>query len=322
MSDPGPDRDARRTLLLMGASNPRKGKEKMARKLGLSCLTVAVALLMLGNAAQAGILGNPTGTMGKGKASLGLEYDYRRGLTTNETALGSFPSNEMGFNSNRYLARAGLGVLDWMDLYFRIGAGDLYFPRNEPGDPTFYGSTRLAVGGGFSLRIFETDREGLNARAVLIGQGLRYGSHGNLRVPIENTSDSFRAYHNEYTWNEIDAGFLLAFTTPPVAPGKNLHFTPYVGVEKTWVDGDIDRTEFLIAGGQRSLRGMENVEFADDGLTVRPVMGIEINMPESYTITFEMTVLDKDEFSFGVGINQVLPLKRTYVREKAADHRM
>lgn len=294
----------------------------MARRFGLSCFVVAVALMMLGGVAQAGILGNPTGTMGKGNASLGLEYDYRRGLTTNETAIGSIDADELGFRSNRYLARAGLGVTNWLDLYFRIGAADLYFPQDEPGDPRFAGSTRFAVGGGFSLRLFETDREGVNTKAILVAQGLRYGSHGNMRVPIEKTSDAVRAYHNEYTWNELDAALVIGFTTPPVDPGKKVHFTPYVGVEKSFVDGDIDRTEYLIAGGQRSMRGMQSVDFSDDGLTVRPVLGIEINMPESYTISFEVTVLDKDEFSFGVGINQISALKRSAVREKASDYQL
>jgi hypothetical protein len=278
--------------------------------------------MVFGGVAQAGILGNPTGTMGKGNASLGFEYDYRRGMTTNETALGSFPSDEMGFRSNRFLARAGIGATDWLDLYFRIGAADLYFPAEDPGDPRFNGSTRFAVGGGFALRLFETDREGVNTKALLIAQGLRHGSHGNMRVPIEGSSDAFRAYHNGYTWNELDVGFTLGFTSPPVDPGGKVHFTPYVGVEKSFVDGDIDRTEYLIVGDQRSLLGLQNVDFSDDGLTLRPILGIEINMPESYTISFEVTILDKDEFSFGVGINQISALKRSSVREKASDYQM
>jgi hypothetical protein len=294
----------------------------MTRRIGLSCCVVATALMLIGGAAQAGILGNPTGTIGKGNTSLGLEYDYRRGLTTDETAIGSYPFSELGFRSNRYLARAGLGVTNWLDLYFRLGAADLYFPAKEPGDPTFTGSTRLAIGGGFSLRLLQTDREGLNAKILLIGQGLRYGSNGNMRVPIEGSSDAFKAFHNEYTWNEIDAGLLIGFTTPPVDPGKKVHFTPYVGIEKTFVDGNIDRTEYLIAAGQRSLLGMQNVDFADDGLTIRPIIGVEINMPELYGISFEVSVLDADRFSFGVGVNQVSPLKRTSVREKASDYKL
>ena len=304
-----------------------RGEKEMGimhcRKFAVVAVALVVFCSCVACVAQAGVLCNPAGTMGKGNASLGVEYDYRRGITDNDVAVGTDSSGEVKFLSNRYLARAGLGAFDWLDLYLRIGAADLGFPQENPGDPRFAGSTRFAMGGGFALRLFETDNDaGLNARALLLGQGLRFSSHGNTRVPIPGTSDSFRAFRNEYTWNEIDLGLLLAFTTPSLDSGGKVRLTPYVGLEKSFIDGEIERSEFLLAAGQKSLLGSETVDFADDGLTVRPVVGMEVNVPQKYSITFEMTIIDSDEFSFGVGISQITALKRTVVKEKASDHKM
>ncbi len=289
-----------------------------------SLIVVVLALMVSGSGiAQAGILGNPTGTMGRGNASLGLEYDYRRGLTDDDVAVGSAAGGDIEFLSRRYLARAGLGATDWLDLYFRIGAADLGFPADNPGDPRFAGSTRFAIGGGLAVRPFEIkDVRGFDASAIVVGQGLRFSSYGNAKSPIPNTPDSYVAYRNEYTWNELDAGVLLAVTTPPLDSGGLVRLTPYIGVEKTFIDGKIDRSEYLLAAGQRTLTGMQSVDFADDGLTIRPVLGIELNVPQRYSIAFEVTIIDSDRFSFGVGISQVSPLKRTAVKERASDYKL
>ncbi len=273
--------------------------------------------------ASAGILGNPSGTIERGRASLGLEFDYRRGLIDDDVAVGTDPSGEVLFRSQRYLTRARLGALNWMDVFLRLGAADLYFPEESPGDPRFAGGTRLAIGGGFTIQFFETNYEDqLNARLLLTGQALRFSSHGNIKVPIPNTTDAYRVFRNEYTWNEIDAGLMLAFTTPSLDSRGRVRLTPYIGVEKSFLDGKNERAEYLLAAGQKTLLGLEDVNFADDGLTVRPVLGVEINVPQGYAVSFEVTILDSDEFSFGVGVSQSLPLKSQKVKERASDYRL
>jgi hypothetical protein len=302
----------------------RGGERKMTnRPCKIFVVAVAAFLILGAGIAQAGVLGNPTGTMGRGNVSLGVEYDYRRGLTDNEIAVGTDPDGEVEFSSNRYLARAGIGAFDWLDLYFRIGAADLGFPGESIGDDDFSGSTRFAIGGGFNLRLFETHNDqGVNARALFSAQGLRFSSHGNMRFKVPNTTDVYRVFENEYTWNEIDLGLMLALTTPSLDSGGNVFLTPYVGIEKTFIDGKNERAEFLSTAGQRTSLGMEEVEFADDGLTFRPVLGLEVNMPHKYAIAFEVTIIDSKEFSFGVGISQISGLRRTAVKDRATDHKM
>ncbi len=287
-------------------------------------VTAAIAFLISGGAvAEAGILGNPSGTIGRGNAALGLEYDYRRGVTDNESMVGSDASGELEFRSNRYLARASLGAFDWLDLYFRIGAADIGFPADSAGDPDFNGTTRFAIGGGFTLRLYERESaEGLSARVLVVGQGLRFNSQGNARVPGPPDADWYTSFRNEYTWNEMDVGLLLAFTTPSLDSRGNVRLTPYVGIEKSFIDGENDRTQFLNAAGQRQIIGSDEVDFADDGMPLRPVLGMEVNMPRKYVLSFEVTIIDSKEFSFGVGISQVAALKRTVVGEKASDYRL
>jgi len=271
--------------------------------------------------AASGILGDPTGTIGRGSVSLGIEYDYVRGVTENDDAVGTDPAGEVEYRTQRYIARAGLGAFDWLDVYFRIGAADLGFPADSPGEPRFAGSTRFAMGGGLKARLFETgDPERLSARALLTTQALRFSSHGNIRFPV--TGDTYKAFHNEYTWNEWDLGLVLAVTTPSVDSGGKVRLTPYVGVQKTFIDGSNDRTEYLIGPGARQAIGVERVDFADDGLPVRPVLGIEINMPQRYALGFEVTIIDSNEFSFGVSVSQASELRRKTVRERAADHKL
>jgi len=300
----------------------RGGEKKMTnRPCKIFVVAVAAFLILGAGVSQAGILGNPTGTMGRGNVSLGVEYDHRRGLTDNEITAGSDPDGEVEFTSDRYLARAGLGAFDWLDLYLRLGAADLGFPGESVGDMDFNGSTRFAIGGGLALRLFETRNEqGVNARALFSAQALRFGSNGTMRFPVPKTSDVYTVFENEYTWNEIDLGLLFALTTPPLDSGNHVFLTPYVGVEKTFIDGTNKRAEFLRTGGQRSLLGVEEVDFADDGMTIRPVLGIEVNMPQRYAIAFEVTIIDSNEFSFGVGISQISAMKRTAVKDKASDH--
>jgi hypothetical protein len=285
-------------------------------------LVAVAAFLILGaGVAQAGVLGNPTGTMGRGNVSLGMEYDYRKGLTDNEVAVGSEADGEVEFLSHRYLARAGLGAFDWLDLYFRIGAADLGFPGETVADADFRGSTRFAYGGGLAMRLFETDKEdGVNARMLFSAQALRFSSHGTMRTLVYN--DVYEVFENKYTWNEIDLGLMLALTTPHLDSGKNVFLTPYVGVEKTFIDGKIEKTHYVTSQGGGQDLDVDEVEFADDGLTFRPVLGLEINMPRRYSIAFEVTILDSNEFSFGVGINQITGLKRTAVKDRAEDHSM
>lgn len=296
----------------------------MANKPYMSFVVIALALLFAGaGVAQAGILGNPTGTMGRGNVSLGLEYDYRRGLTDNDVAVGSDSDGQVKFRSNRYLARAGLGAFEWLDLYFRIGAADLGFPVQSIGDPRFAGSTRFAIGGGFTVQLFDTENsDRMSARALLVGQGLHFTSNGNMNFPVPETDDAYQAFHNEYSWNELDIGLMFALTTPSLDTGGNVRLTPYVGIEKTFIDGNNERAEYLVAAGQRKLVGLEDVDFADDGQTVRPVIGIEIKMPQKYAIAFEVTIIDSNEFSFGVGISQIAALKRAVVKDKASDHKL
>lgn len=284
-------------------------------------VTVAAFLILGAGIAQAGVLGNPTGTMGRGNVSLGVEYDYRRGLTDNEIAVGTDPNGELEFLSQRYLARAGLGAFKWLDLYFRLGAADLSFPGETVQDEDFSGSTGFAIGGGLALRLFETHNDqGVNARALFSAQGLRFSSHGSMRFLVPTTTDVYRVFENDYTWNEIDLGLMLALTTPHLDSGGHVFLTPYVGVEKTFIDGKNERGEFLSTGGQSTRLGLEEVDFADDGLTIRPVVGIEINMPQRYALAFEITMIDSKEFSFGVGISQISALRRKVVKDKASDH--
>lgn len=301
----------------------RGGEKKMTNRPCKIFVAAVAAFLILGaGVAQAGILGNPTGTMGRGNVSLGVEYDHRRGLTDNEIAAGSDLNGELEFTSDRYLARAGLGAFNWLDIYLRLGAADLRFPGETVADEDFNGSTRFAIGGGLALRLFETHNEqGVNARALFSAQALRFGSHGTMHVPIQNTPDSYTVYENEYTWNEIDLGLLFALTTPGLDSGDHVFLTPYVGIEKTFIDGKNKRTESL-SGSTGDPLGVEEVDFADDGMTVRPVLGIEINMPQRYAIAFEVTIIDSKEFSFGVGISQISALKRKAVKDKASDHRL
>jgi hypothetical protein len=297
----------------------------MRNRLCRSFFLAALMLAIFGSGiASAGILGNPSGTIERGNVSFGLEYDYRRGIIDNDVAVGTDPRGEVLFRSQRYLARARLGAFNWMDLFLRLGAADLYFPPGSPGDPRFAGSTRFAIGGGFTLQFFETNYEEdqLNARLLLTSQALRFSSNGNIKVPIPNTTDAYRMLRNEYTWNEIDVGLMLAFTTPSLDSGGKVHLTPYIGVEKSFINGKNDRAEYLLVAGQKTLLGLEEVDFADDGLTIRPVLGLEINAPEGYAVSFEVTILDSDEFSFGVGVSQSLPLKSQKAKERASDYRL
>jgi len=251
----------------------------MVKKVAIGTICLLVSIFIVGKG-RAQSLGNVIGMEETRGERVAVEYDYV-GRIVEEN--GEMPTGKFEITSHRFFIKGTYGLSDYVDFSLKLGAANLRVPSKDASFNDFQGDTRFAYGGGVKIEPIKMGRSGF----LIVGQGVSFTSQGSIQ------NSRFRI-SNRYHWREYQAA--LAFTTQ-IKP-VNL----YVGLEKTWLDGKKDWTQYLISSHQSTAKGSD--DFSDDQQSLRPVIGVDIQLPQGYALSLEAGGVGRDEITLMLGFSQ------------------
>ena len=165
--------------------------------------------------AGAVVVGNPSGAMGKGEISLGLESERFEDV---------FDTDEVC--SQRYLAKMSYGLTGFMDVFARIGSGALnVMPEGSAAGSGFTGDSRIALGGGVRAETARVSGLG-GCRFFTTVQWLQFNSAGEFLRELRHKDYTWEErLETSYRWREIGAAFGVSRAFKKVAIHGGLAFT-------------------------------------------------------------------------------------------------
>ncbi len=225
-------------------------------------------------------LGNVIGIEEARGERVAVEYNYV-GRIVEES--GATSPKKFEIASHRFFIKGTYGLSDYADFFLKLGAANLKVPSKAAGFSDFQGDTRFAYGGGIKIKPIKIGR----SRFLLMGLGVAFTSQGSVQ------NNHFRI-NNKYDWREYQAA--LAFATQI----KKVDL--YLGLEKTWLDGKKDWTKYLISSNQSMAKSSN--DFSDDQQSLRPVIGLDIQLPQGYALSLEAGGVGKNEITLMLGFSQ------------------
>lgn len=251
----------------------------------LSCLVLVVAMLLVGTAAQAYTLGNPMGTIGKGKLSVSAEYEFQdRELP-----------GELSTESGRYLLKTSYGLSPWLDVFAKGGVAGLDVPY---GDVKFAGEEKLAWGAGARAALLRLP--GLEAEVFTCAQIFGYRTRGSVDQEMTDGSETWTwRQSSKYIWWEYGGALGVGVRRGAI--------WPYLGVDISYVEGEKITSNYDIYASETISRGKSSGNFSSDNLIFSGLAGIDFSLPHRYKLSFEVSGSGPENLSIGVGISQRSP---------------
>lgn len=225
-------------------------------------------------------LGNVIGTEGLTTYRIAAEYNYI-GRIVDES--GGTSGEKFETTSHRFFIKGNYGLSDFAGIFLKLGAANLKVPTKSPGFDDYNGDTHFAYGGGIKLRPIKMGKSGF----FLIGQAVAFTSEGSVQ-------DNHFRINNKYEWREYQSA--LAFATQI----KKVDL--YLGLEKTWLDGKHSWTSYLLSSNEALAK--DSQDFSDDQQSLRPVIGLDFQLPQNYSLSFEIGGIGKDEVTLMLGFSQ------------------
>ncbi|GEM_PF-1735249 len=244
---------------------------------------VVSGFVLWGAAAEAVVVGNPGGVIGKGEIALGLE---------SERFKDAFESDEV--RSQRFLAKLTYGLTRNIDVFAKGGTGALNV--DSPGVTNtsgFEGDSRMALGGGVRLESGAVPSLG-NSRFFTSVQWLQFESRGEFvrRETYKGWTWDERL-ETSYRWREIGAAFGLARSFEKVSV--------YTGLAFTRVFGSVDREQFVLSE-DTSVKVGDGEETFSEGPGTGLFLGFDFPLSPTFRLSTEYQLNDREHGSFFIGI--------------------
>ncbi|MBN2414447.1 hypothetical protein JXO52_01325 [bacterium] len=243
-------------------------------------LPSVLLLLSLAGSAQAQISGNPVGTSGTKEWTVSASGTYFYQYIGNTLA-----------TSNRFLAKSGWGVVEWLDAYLVAGASNLVLDRQDGGIVSDYRDVyRFTYGAGINALV------GDRLQLWFGGSALRFQSEGDFREPLIVGGQTYvKRFEMNYDWREVKAylGIVMNISRFKIyCAGAGWHLWR---IEK--------KKEYRDSATSTSYVGNEQGEFAS-GLYTGAIVGIEMSLPQRFSISLEALLFNESNLQIMAGISQ------------------
>ena len=250
------------------------------KKRRTTIISAFLFLLLFAGGAGAQIAGNPVASSGTKEWTVGLSSTYfyqtiGRELTT----------------ANRFLLKSGWGVFPWLDLYVMGGASNLKMDRRDDYTISDYSDKyRFAYGGGVNALVGDKLQLWFGANAM------RFKSRGNFTEPLLITGQTYiKRFEMNYDWREFKGYLGIAF---------NIGSFTFYGAGAGWYLWRIEsKDEYRDGNGSVSYIGHDEGEYSS-GLYTGAIVGIEMKLPQRYTITLEALLFNERNLQIMAGISQ------------------
>jgi hypothetical protein len=239
--------------------------------------------------------GNPAGTMGEGQWTTALNGTYQ---TLNH--------GKQTFESKRVFFKASYGFSPYLDVYGLIGGTKVAMKNHDAAISDFKDRSRLAYGAGFTVLANPApSKPGRSIRRPAgAGPQTRIGFWGGasiIRYPAEAVYDrSNDLVVHEYKWKH-DCREMTAHAGI-IVPYKSLKL--YWGVVG-WAIQRLDtKNEYLLGITAEPIhKGTAKATF-QSGLWTGGLAGIQVGLPQNYSLTVEAIAFNKKYYQIMIGISQ------------------
>ncbi len=248
--------------------------------------TVICLLVVLGittSSLHAQMTGNPAGVRGQGEWTISALGTYMNQNLSSETAV-----------SRRIFLKSNWGITPWLDFYLMGGGVQLEMKTGKEGVIDYKDKYRFAYGLGFNLAFKPTSE---SVFWILAGaHGIRFPSYGSFMEDIYiGTATYVQKFDMKYDWREVGGNLGIAL------PYRCFRFyTAGVG----WFLQRLDtKRQYLENGNSVSFLGKQKGEYRS-GLWTGGVVGLEINLPQQYSISVEALFFNESNYQIMIGICQ------------------
>jgi hypothetical protein len=239
--------------------------------------------------------GNPAGTAGKGQTTMGISGAYQ-----------VHEDGQQKMVSNRIFLKAMFGLAPWLDVYGLAGTTQVGMKTVQAGIPEFKDKYRFGYGAGFNFLLNpsapRTKRPGRGSTASSAPARIGFWGGGNvIRYPAEAVFDVSNGtvgheYRMKYDCREITghAGIVIPYRTLKIYAGGVGWAVQRLETKKEYLLGI--STEPVFKGGAKATY--------QSGLWTGGLFGIQVDLPQNYSLTVEAIGFNKADYQIMVGISQ------------------
>jgi hypothetical protein len=213
------------------------------------------------------------------------------------SALGTYMDQQLGGAqaiSKRLLAKSTWGIAPWLDIYCLGGVAQVDLKKNSAALSDYSGKYRFSYGAGINMIYKPHSTSGL--WFVVGAQALRFPSEGSFTENLLVGSEYYtREFEMSYDWREvkINGGIVI--------PSRS--FRVYLAVVGWLVQRLETKREYLDNGTSRMYVGEEEGEYRT-GMWSGGIIGLEILLPQRYSISIEGLFFNEQNYQLMIGICQ------------------
>ena len=226
--------------------------------------------------------GNPADARGTGQWTLSAAGTYFTQNLSEKTI------------SKRILARSSWGIAPWLDLYCLGGAAQVQLKKGSDKFTDFNSKYSFAYGAGLNIVLKSQSFSGIWLMAG--AQVLRFPSDGSFKESLlVGSSIIEKEYAMTYDWQEVKGNIGLIF------PMRS--FRLYLAVAGWLLQRYDTKTEYSRDDGQKTWIGEAEGEYCT-GLWTGGIIGLEILLPQRYSLSVEALFFNEYDYQLMVGICQ------------------
>lgn len=238
--------------------------------------------LMTVNRLGAQMSGNPIDARGTGQWTLSATGTYFNQHLSDETI------------SKRILAKSSWGIASWLDLYCLGGAAQVQINKSSAKYTNYTSKYSFAYGAGLNMVLKSQSLPGIWLMAG--AQVLRFPSEGSFKEYLSVGSSYYeKEYGMTYDWQEVKGNIGLIF------PMRS--FRLYLAATGWLLQRYDTKTEYLDDGNHKTFVGEEKGEYCT-GLWTGGIIGLEILLPQRYSLSVEALFFNEYDYQVMIGICQ------------------
>lgn len=229
--------------------------------------------------------GNPVGSQGAGEWTIGASASTLKHMIGTTTT-----------HSQRLVLKSAWGLSNWVDFFVLAGGVQLNAESASSGIEDFEGKFKPGIGAGLKLSLMDENVSGFGL--WVDGHAFRFTSRGSYdQAQIISGTAYTREYHLYYDWREFQGNVGITI------PIKRVKFYAAGTAFNIWRKDQ--KNEYLVDtnASQQSL-GESNDEYKS-GLWTGGLLGLEIELPQRYSLSVEFLGYNKKNYQIMFGISQI-----------------
>ena len=244
---------------------------------------------------QSQTCGNPAGTAGKGQTTMGMSGAYQ-----------IHQDGQQKMVSNRIFFKAMVGLAPWLDVYGLAGTTQVRMKSTLTGIPEFKDKHRFGYGAGFNFLLNPSPPKPKRSTRGSMGSAaptrIGFWGGGNIiRYPAEAVYDLssgtvVHEYRMTYDCREITihAGIVIPYRMLKI----------YAGGVGWAIQRPETKKEYLLGISTEPIFKGDAKATYQSGLWTGGLFGIQVDLPENYSLTVEAIGFNKANYQIMIGISQ------------------